>query len=111
MGDLVSPIVMTAVVACIGLTEGIKKKFSKLSSTWSSIIGGAIGAFGVSNLNIDHIFQSVQSFVLNWFIIVCVSWLAYEMVVKRFTTPATTYTTPAVPTPIVPPVNPTEIGK
>lgn len=110
MGDLVSPIVMAAITANVGFCEGLKKKFSKLSTTWTSLIGGAIGAFSVANLNIDHIFQSVQSFVLNWFIIVCVSWLAYEMVVKRFTTPAT-YTTPAAPTPIVPPVNPTEIGK
>lgn len=83
MGDLISPAVMIAIVACIGFCEGLKVKFPKLSTTLTSIIGGAIGAAGMSNITGINI-VTVQSIILNWFTITCGSWLLYEYVVSRY---------------------------
>lgn len=83
MGDLISPAVMIAIVACIGFCEGLKVKFPKLSTTLTSIIGGAIGAAGMSNITGINI-VTVQSIILNWFTITCGAWLLYEYVVSRY---------------------------
>ena len=83
MGDLISPVVMVAIVACIGFCEGLKVKFPKLSTTLTSIIGGAIGAAGMSNITGINI-VTVQSIILNLFTITCGSWLLYEYVVSRY---------------------------
>lgn len=83
MGDLISPVVMVAIVACIGFCEGLKVKFPKLSTTLTSIIGGAIGAAGMANITGLNIL-TIQSILLNWFTITCGSWLLYEYVVSRY---------------------------
>lgn len=85
MGEFLSPLVIAAVVGNVGFCEGLKRKFPKLSTFITSILGGLVGAFGVANLSMNNVFSSIQSFILNWFIVTCVAWLSYELVVSRFT--------------------------
>lgn len=87
MDFTLSPILIAAIVANVGFVQGLKSKLPKLSSTVTSIIGGCVGAFGVANLSGLAILVAVQSFVLNWFIVTCGSWLTFESIVKRFTAP------------------------
>ena len=90
MGDLISPIIMLAVTGNIFFTESVKRRFVKMPSFVVSIIGGLIGAFGTSNLDILKILPSVQSFVLNAFVIISASWGLYTWVLSRFITKPTT---------------------
>ena len=82
-----SPLVLAAVVAVIGMTEGIKHKLPKMSSTLVSIVATLITAISISDFSgfTDvGMIKFVQAFIFHVCCIMGGSWLMYESIIKRY---------------------------
>lgn len=78
-----NPMIMAAIVACIGACEGIKKKFKTMSTFLASIVVGLIMGFSTATITGLDV-TSIQSVLFNWGCITFGSWLLYESIAKKY---------------------------
>lgn len=82
-----SPLILAGIIAVVGVTEGIKSKFPKLSSTLVSIIATIIAAGTLANfdsITTVGIIKFVQSFIFNMICILGGCWLMYGTIISKY---------------------------
>lgn len=81
------PMIMAAIIAVVGLTEGLKKKLPKMSSTLISIVAAIFTSAAMADIpSFDGptILKAVQQTLFNTALIIGGAWLMYDQVINRF---------------------------